>query len=77
MGNEKVAAFGVETRSPGVPKVSNRDMHEICGELGFTHYENLINLHLLLGRGRFRFIGVALKLRGATASPVRAVALFE
>ena len=58
-------------------KVSNKAVHEICGELGFTHYENLINLHLLLGRGRFRFIGLPLKIRGGTGSPVRAVAVFE
>jgi kynurenine formamidase len=45
--------------------------------LGFTHYENLINLHLLIGRGRFRFIGLPLKIRGGTGSPVRAIAVFE
>lgn len=31
-----------------------REVHRICGELGFTHYENLINLHRLVGRGRQR-----------------------
>ncbi len=31
----------------------------------------------LVGRGRFRFIGFPLKIRGGTASPIRAVALFE
>jgi kynurenine formamidase len=31
----------------------------------------------LIGRGRFRFIGFPLKIRGGTASPIRAVALFE
>ncbi|HAS46808.1 MAG TPA: cyclase [Microscillaceae bacterium] len=77
LGNQKIAAFGVETMSPGVPKVSNKEVHHICGELGFTHYENMINLHLLLGRGRFRFIGLPLKIRGGTGSPVRAVAVFE
>ncbi|OJJ15702.1 cyclase [marine bacterium AO1-C] len=77
LGNQQIAAFGVETMSPGVPKVSNKEVHHICGELGFTHYENMINLHLLLGRGRFRFIGLPLKIRGGTGSPVRAVAVFE
>lgn len=77
LGERKIAAFGVETMSPGVPGVSNREVHRICGELGFTHYENLINLHLLVGRGRFRFIGLPLRIRGGTGSPVRAVAVFE
>lgn len=77
LGNLGISAFGVETMSPGVPGVSNKEVHYICGELGFTHYENMINLNLLVGRGRFRFIGLPLKIRGGTGSPVRAVAIFE
>jgi kynurenine formamidase len=77
LGSQRIAAFGVETMAPGVRHISNREVHHICGELGFTHYENLINLHLLVGRGRFRFIGLPLKIRGGTGSPVRAVAVFE
>lgn len=77
LGAQGIAAFGVEAMSPGVRKVSNKDVHRICGEMGFTHYENLINLHQLIGRGRFRFIGLPLKIRGGTGSPVRAVAVFE
>jgi len=37
----------------------------------------LINLHKLIGKGRFRFIALPLKIRGGTGSPVRAVAIFE
>jgi kynurenine formamidase len=77
LGQKRIAAFGVETMSPGVRHISNREVHLICGEMGFTHYENLINLHLLIGRGRFRFIGLPLRIRGGTGSPVRAVAMFE
>ncbi|HRC85921.1 MAG TPA: cyclase family protein [Thermoanaerobaculia bacterium] len=77
LGEQRIAAFGVETPSPGVRGVSNREVHRLCGELGFTHYENLIELHRLLGRGRFRFIALPLKIRGGTGSPVRAVAVFE
>ncbi len=76
LGSKQIAAFGVETMSPGVSGVSNKEVHRICGELGFTHYENMINLHLLIGRGRFRFIGLPLKIRGGTGSPVRAIAVF-
>jgi kynurenine formamidase len=77
LGGHRIAAFGVETASPGVRHVSNQEVHHICGEMGFTHYENMVNLHQLVGRGRFRFIGLPLKIRGGTGSPVRAVAVFE
>lgn len=75
LGQQEIAAFGVETMAPGVIDVSNKEVHRICGELGFTHYENMVNLHRLIGRGRFRFIGLPLKIRGGTGSPVRAVAV--
>lgn len=77
LGERKISAFGVETMSPGVPRVSNREVHQICGELGFTHYENMVNLDKLINRGRFRFIALPLKIRGGTGSPVRAIAVFE
>ncbi len=77
LGQQEIAAFGVETMSPGVRHVSNKEVHHICGELGFTHYENMINLYQLIGRGRFRFIGLPLKIRGGTGSPVRAIAVLE
>ncbi|MCL4264331.1 MAG: cyclase family protein [Anaerolineae bacterium] len=76
LGQQGIATFGVETMAPGVRGISNREVHHICGEMGFTHYENMINLHQLIGRGRFRFIGLPLKIRGGTGSPVRAVAVF-
>lgn len=77
LGEQAIAAFGVEPAAPGVRHVTNKEVHRICGELGFTHYENMINLYRLIGRGRFRFIGLPLKIRGGTGSPVRAVAVFE
>lgn len=77
LGKQKIAAFGMESMAPGVRKVSNKQVHQICGELGFTHYENLMNLHHLIGQPPFRFIGLPLKIRGGTGSPVRAVAVFE
>src|ERR1051325_10279791 len=77
LGQQGIAAFGVEPAAPGVRGVSNKQVHRICGELGFTHYENMMNLHQLSGRGRFRFIGLPLRIRGGTGSPVRAIAVFE
>jgi len=77
LGERQIAAFGVEPPAPGVRHISNKEVHRICGKLGFTHYENMVNLHQLVGRGRFRFIGLPLKIRGGTGSPVRAIAVFE
>jgi len=77
LGQKKISAFGVETLSPGVQHVSNKEVHRICGELGFTHYENMVNLYQLIGQGRFRFIGLPLKIRDGTGSPVRAVAVID
>jgi kynurenine formamidase len=37
LGQKEIAAFGVEPMSPGVVGVSNKEVHHICGELGFTH----------------------------------------
>jgi kynurenine formamidase len=43
--------------------------------MGFTHMECLCNLDQLVGKGRFRFIGFPLKIRGGSGSPIRAVAV--
>ena len=77
LGEWAINAFGVETPSAGVSGVSNKEVHRICGELALPHYENLINLYQLVGRGRFTFMGLPLKIRGGTGSPVRAIAIFE
>jgi len=37
---------------------------------------HICNLEALLGQGRFTFIGLPMKWRDGTASPIRAVAVF-
>ena len=37
----------------------------------------MVDLEALIGEGEFRFIGLPLKWRGGTGSPIRAVAVFE
>ena len=32
LGEKKISAFGVETMSPGIPGISNKEVHQICGE---------------------------------------------
>lgn len=72
-----IGMFGVEAVSPAPEGELNFQAHLACAERGITHMECLANLDKLVGRGRFRFVGFPLKIRGGTASPIRAVAIFE
>lgn len=77
LGNKGIGMFGVEAISPGRPGRANFEVHHVCRDMGFTHMEGLVNLDRLIGKGRFRFIGFPLKIRGGTASPIRAVAVIN
>ncbi len=66
-----VKAIGVDAPSPDGPPFP---AHKKLLPKGVAIYENLTNLHLLIGR-KFLFVGLPLKLVGATATPVRAVAI--
>ena len=77
LGHKGITMFGVEPISPGRPGGNNYAVHLVCRDLGFTHIEGLVNLDKLVGKGRFRFIGFPLKIRGGTASPIRAVAWLD
>ncbi len=50
---------------------------ETLPDLDITHIESLCNLEALLGKGPFTFIGLPMKWRDGTASPIRAVAVFD
>ncbi|HUS97319.1 MAG TPA: cyclase family protein [Hyphomicrobiaceae bacterium] len=77
LADHAITAFGVEAISPAPEGEPNFKAHLACAERGITHMECLWNLDKLIGRGRFRFIGFPLKIKGGTASPIRAVAVFE
>lgn len=77
LGKKGIGMFGVEAVSPGRPGRINFEVHHVCRDLGFTHMENLVNLDKLVGKGRFRFIGFPLKIKGGTGSPIRAVAWLD
>ena len=77
LGHKGIAMFGVEAVSPGRTGRSNFEVHHVCRDMGFTHMEGLVNLDKLVGRGRFRFIGFPLKIKGGSGSPIRAVAWLE
>ena len=75
LADRGIGMFGVEAISPAPEGEQNFLAHLACAERGITHMECLANLDKLVGRGRFRFAGFPLKLRGGTASPIRAVAI--
>lgn len=77
LADRGIGMFGVEAISPAPEGEPNYLAHMACAERGITHMECLANLDRLVGRGRFRFAGFPLKIRGGTASPIRAVAIFE
>lgn len=70
--------FGIDSFRPGPGHDHINDLvHKVCGELNITHMEGLCNLEALVGKGHFRFIGLPLKVRGGTGSPIRAVAVLD
>jgi kynurenine formamidase len=77
LGAKGIVSFGVEAISPARPGRNNYLVHQVCRDMGFTHMECLVNLDKLVGKGRFRFAGFPLKIRGGTGSPIRAVAIFD
>lgn len=77
LGNKGIGMFGLEAVSPGRPGKNNFEVHLVCRDMGFTHMEGLVNLEKLVGKGRFRFIGFPLKIKGGTGSPIRAVAWLD
>ena len=77
LGKKGITSFGVEAVSPGTPGKNNFEVHNVCRDMGFTHIEGLANLDKLIGKGRFKFIGLPLRIRGGTGSPIRAVAVFN
>lgn len=76
LADQGIGMFGVEAISPAPEGEPNFQAHMACAERGITHIECLANLAALIGRGRFTFIGFPLRIRGGTASPIRAVAMF-
>ncbi len=77
LGRQGIVSFGVEAVSPGRPGQNNFLVHMVCRDMGFTHMESLCNLDKLVGKGRFRFIGFPLKIKGGSGSPIRAVAILD
>ncbi|MGY4199007.1 cyclase family protein [Bradyrhizobium sp. USDA 4520] len=77
LADRKILMFGVEAISPAPEGEANYKAHLACAARGITHIECMWNLDRLVGKGRFRFIGFPLRIRGGTASPIRAVAVLH
>jgi kynurenine formamidase len=76
LARQGVAHFGIDSMRPGPMGDVNLLVHKACLDLDITHIESLCNLETLLGQGQFTFIGLPMKMREGTASPIRAVAVF-
>lgn len=68
---------GVEGPSTDKPSDNLFAQHRLCRDLGISHWEWLVNLEELIGKGEFQFYGVPIKFRGGSGSPVRAFAILE
>src|SRR5919197_1075091 len=77
LARQGIVHFGIDSMRPGPMGVVNSLVHKACLDLDITHIESLCNLEALIGEGEFRFIGLPLKWRGGTGSPIRAVAVFD
>jgi kynurenine formamidase len=77
LAQQGIVHFGIDAMRPGPEGKINSLVHKACLELDITHIESLCNLEALVGKGEFQFIGLPLKWREGTASPIRAVAVFN
>ena len=71
-----IKALGCDLASPDDPKDLTRPVHMILLGQGILIMEHVAHLETLPGP-RFLFVGAPLRIRGATGSPIRAMAIFE
>lgn len=77
LADRGILMAGVEAISPAVKGGPNFLAHMSCAGRGITHLQCLTSPDKLVGRVRFRFVGFPTKTRRGTASPIRAVVIFE
>jgi kynurenine formamidase len=65
--------FGNQAMSVDVPERYAFPVHQVCRELGITHFENIGPLAAVAGK-RFTLFGFPLQVVNGTGSPVRLVA---
>jgi kynurenine formamidase len=68
-----VKAVGLDTPSLDIYKTTDSPAHRTLLKAGMVGYENLQGITRLVGK-KIRFYGLPLKLKGASGSPIRAIA---
>lgn len=77
LAEQGVVNIGVDAPAIDLtPDDNDFSAHLVCGEYHITNTENLCNLDKVLNK-RFLYMGLPLKIRAGTGSPIRAVALLE
>lgn len=76
LAEQGVVNIGVDAPAIDHPEDTDFSGHLVCGEYDITNTENLCNLHLVVNR-RFLYMGLPLRIRDGSGSPIRAVALIE
>lgn len=76
LADRGVVNVGVDAPSIDNYKDRTYPSHTVCRERSLLNTENLCNLDQVAGT-RFLFIGLPLRIKGGTGSPIRAVAVFE
>ena len=74
MAGQGVKVIGIDAVT--IDADVTRPAHLLVKEFEYYHIENMTNLDKL-PKGRFKFAALPLKLVGASASPVRAIAILE
>ncbi|MGI6485291.1 MAG: cyclase family protein [Tepidanaerobacteraceae bacterium] len=76
LADKGVVNIGVDAPSIDTPKDKSYPSHTVCKERRLLNIENLANLDKITNK-RFEFIGLPLKIRDGTGSPIRAVAVLD
>ncbi|MTI70408.1 MAG: cyclase family protein [Firmicutes bacterium] len=76
LAEKGVVNIGVDAPAIDHPDDLDFSGHLVCGEYDITNTENLCNLDKVVNK-RFLYIGLPLKIRDGSGSPIRAVALLE
>lgn len=76
LAEQGVVNIGVDAPAIDHPDDTDFSGHLVCGKYDMTNTENLCNLHLVVNR-RFLYMGLPLRIRDGSGSPIRAVALLD
>ncbi|MEM2856111.1 MAG: cyclase family protein [Candidatus Nitrosocaldaceae archaeon] len=74
LASKNIRLVGIDTANIDHPSNKNFEAHHILSKKGILIVENLCNLRSV--NKRFKLVVAPLKIRGASGSPVRALAIF-